>query len=50
MLAERMPGLRRTGPVRRRNATLIRGPLHVPVSAGPPPAVLAAASRPGLVP
>jgi cytochrome P450 len=34
MLAERMPGLRRTGPVQRRNATLIRGPLHVPVSAG----------------
>jgi cytochrome P450 len=36
MLAERMPGLRRTGPVQRRNATLIRGPRHLPVSAGPP--------------
>jgi P450-derived glycosyltransferase activator len=32
MLAERMPGLTRTGPVRRRNATLIRGPLRMPVS------------------
>lgn len=38
MLAERMPALHRTGPVRRRNSTLIRGPLHVPVSAGPAPA------------
>jgi cytochrome P450 len=40
MLAERMPGLRRTAPVQRRNATLIRGPLHIPVSAGEAPAVL----------
>ena len=39
MLAEQMPGLRRTGPARRRNATVIRGPLHVPVSAGRAPAV-----------
>jgi cytochrome P450 len=30
-LAERMPGLRRTGRVKRRNATVIRGPLSVPV-------------------
>lgn len=33
-LAERMPGLQRTGPVRRRNATSIRGPLRIPVTAG----------------
>lgn len=38
LLAERMPGLHRTGPVRRRNATTIRGPLHIPVTAGPGPA------------
>jgi cytochrome P450 len=30
-LAERCPGLRRAGPVRRRNATTIRGPIHLPV-------------------
>jgi hypothetical protein len=35
MLAERMPGLSRTGPVTRRNAVIIRGPRHLPVSAGP---------------
>jgi cytochrome P450 len=34
MLAERMPGLRRAGAVRRRNATIIRGPLRLPVRAG----------------
>jgi len=33
VLAERMPKLRRVGPVRRRNATAIRGPIHIPVSA-----------------
>jgi cytochrome P450 len=38
LLAERMPGLHRTGPVRRRNATTIRGPVHIPVAAGPEPA------------
>ncbi|WP_395659133.1 cytochrome P450 [Nocardioides sp.] len=32
-LAERMPGLHRAGAVRRRNATLIRGPLVLPVAA-----------------
>jgi len=32
VLAERMPKLRRVGPVRRRNATAIRGPIHIPVS------------------
>ena len=31
-LAERMPRLRRAGAVRRRNATLIRGPLSLPVA------------------
>ncbi len=31
-LAERLPGLRRAGAVRRRNATLIRGPLVLPVA------------------
>jgi P450-derived glycosyltransferase activator len=35
-LAERMPGLALAGTVRRRNATIIRGPVHLPVSAGPP--------------
>jgi P450-derived glycosyltransferase activator len=34
MLAERMPGLALAGPVRRRNTTTIRGPLHLPVTAG----------------
>jgi hypothetical protein len=34
-LAERLPGLRRTGPVRRRNATTIRGPIHLPMTATP---------------
>jgi P450-derived glycosyltransferase activator len=37
MLAERMPGLARDGSIRRRNATIIRGPLRVPVTAGPTP-------------
>ena len=32
MLAERMPGLRRVGRVKRRNATVIRGPRRVPVT------------------
>jgi cytochrome P450 len=31
MLAERMPDLRPRGPVRRRNATTIRGPMQIPV-------------------
>jgi cytochrome P450 len=34
MLAERLPGLRRSGPVQRRNATTIRGPIRIPVTAG----------------
>jgi cytochrome P450 len=33
-LAERMPNLRRAGAVRRRNATIIRGPISLPVHAG----------------
>jgi P450-derived glycosyltransferase activator len=37
-LAERMPGLRRTGPLTRRVSSLIRGPLHLPVRAGVPAA------------
>ena len=32
MLAERMPALHRTGPVKRRNAITIRGPLRLPVA------------------
>jgi P450-derived glycosyltransferase activator len=31
-LAERMPTLRRAGAIRRRNATIIRGPIRLPVS------------------
>jgi cytochrome P450 len=34
VLAERMPGLAHAGKVRRRNATIIRGPISVPVTAG----------------
>jgi cytochrome P450 len=33
LLAERMPGLALAGPVQRRNATTIRGPLRLPVRA-----------------
>ncbi len=33
LLAERMPRLRRVGPIRRRNANTIRGPIHFPVAA-----------------
>jgi P450-derived glycosyltransferase activator len=33
LLAERLPGLRQAGPVKRRNATIIRGPLSLPVAA-----------------
>jgi hypothetical protein len=35
VLAERMPGLQRAGAVVRRNATLIRGPVRLPVRAAP---------------
>jgi P450-derived glycosyltransferase activator len=34
-LAERMPGLRRTGPLRRRTSSVVRGPIHLPVQAKP---------------
>jgi cytochrome P450 len=37
MLAERMPGLTRDGAVQRRNATTIRGPRRLPVTAGSVP-------------
>jgi cytochrome P450 len=33
-LAQRLPALHRAGPVRRRNATTIRGPLQLPLTAG----------------
>jgi P450-derived glycosyltransferase activator len=32
VLAERLPGLRRAGSVKRRNATIIRGPVSLPVA------------------
>jgi cytochrome P450 len=38
LLAERMPGLARVGQVRRRNSNIIRGPIHMPVTAGRRPA------------
>jgi cytochrome P450 len=34
LLAERLPDLHRSGPVRRRNATTVRGPLRLPVASG----------------
>jgi len=36
LLAERTPHLTRSGPVRRRNTTIIRGPLHLPLTTGHP--------------
>jgi cytochrome P450 len=38
LLAERMPGLRRAGALRRRDASIIRGPLSLAVSTGRPAA------------
>jgi P450-derived glycosyltransferase activator len=35
-LAERMPGLRRAGTIRRRNSNTVRGPIHLPVSVNAP--------------
>jgi cytochrome P450 len=32
-LAERMPGLRRNGALRRRVSSIVRGPIHLPVQA-----------------
>ena len=46
MLAERMPGLARDGSVQRRNATTIRGPVRLPVTAGPAPVRAGAARTP----
>jgi cytochrome P450 len=40
LLAERMPHLTRSGPIRRRNTTIIRGPLHLPVTTGSSPRAL----------
>ena len=47
MLAERMPGLAQAGPVRRRNSTIIRGPLSMPVTAGRAAPVRQPAGHPG---
>jgi cytochrome P450 len=47
MLAERMPGLALAGPVRRRRTTTIRGPLHLPVTAGRTAAARLSAAKPG---
>jgi cytochrome P450 len=33
-LAERMPDLRRTGPIKRRVSSVVRGPIHLPVHGG----------------
>jgi cytochrome P450 len=41
LLATRMPHLARSGPLRRRNTTIIRGPLHLPVTTAPAPTALA---------
>ncbi|RZU48385.1 hypothetical protein EV385_0099 [Krasilnikovia cinnamomea] len=35
-LAERLPGLRRNGPLRRRASSVVRGPLHLPVRTSAP--------------
>jgi cytochrome P450 len=47
MLAERMPDLALAGPVRRRNTTTIRGPLHLPVTAGRTAPMRLPARKPG---
>jgi P450-derived glycosyltransferase activator len=47
MLAERMPGLALAGPIRRRNTTTIRGPLHLPVTAGRTAPARVPAAKPG---
>jgi cytochrome P450 len=49
LLATRMPTMARSGPVRRRNTTIIRGPLHIPLTlppAPPPPLAVRTASGP----
>lgn len=50
MLAERMPGLARAGAVRRRNASTIRGPVRLPVTAGPAPTAPAPRPAPAAAP
>jgi cytochrome P450 len=47
MLAERMPGLALAGPVQLRNTTTIRGPLHLPVTAGRTTSARQPAGKPG---
>ena len=47
MLAERMPGLALAGPIRRRNTTTIRGPLHLPVTTGQTAPSRLSAGKPG---
>ena len=47
LLAERMPSLAQGGPVRRRGGTIIRGPLHLPVTAGRTAPVRQTAGHPG---
>jgi hypothetical protein len=42
-LAERMPGLRPAGPVRRRTSSVVRGPIRFPVRSGARKAVVGAA-------
>jgi cytochrome P450 len=37
LLATRLPALSRSGPVRRRNTTIIRGPLNLPITPGTAP-------------
>jgi cytochrome P450 len=47
LLAERMPSLAQGGPVRRRGGTIIRGPLHLPVTVGRTAPVRQPAGHPG---
>jgi len=47
VLAERMPGLALAGPVRLRNTTTIRGPLHLPVTPGRTAPARRPAGQPG---
>jgi cytochrome P450 len=47
LLAEQMPSLAQGGPVRRRGGTIIRGPLHLPVTVGRTAPVRQPAGHPG---
>jgi cytochrome P450 len=44
-LAERMPSLRRAGPLRRRPSSVIRGPIRLPASVAPTAAVVDVGAR-----